>query len=126
YDGETVRERFRELHQSLPPECDIYYAIKANPSLGILALLRSLGAGAEVASRGELLAALRAGFAPGRILWAGPGKTDAEHDAAAEAGIRAVHAESSGEIRRLDALGRRRGRRIAAGVRVHVPWGASE
>ena len=126
YDATLIRTRHAQLAASLPPECDVFYAVKANPSLGLLALLRSLGTGAEVASRGELLAARRAGFEPRRILWAGPGKTDAEHEAAAEAGILAIHAESDGEIRRLDALGRRLGRRLAAGVRVHVPWGAGD
>jgi diaminopimelate decarboxylase len=126
YDGERLRQRYLSLRRSLPDEADVFYAVKANPSLGLLALVRGLGAGAEIASTGELEAALRAGFPPSRIVFAGPGKTDDEHDAAVAAGIRAVHAESEGELRRLDALGRRRGAPVAAGVRVHVPWTASE
>ena len=126
YDGAAVRERWRQLRAAMPPRVRIHFAAKANPALGILALLRSLGAGVEIASRGELLAALRAGFAPADILWAGPAKTDAEHEAAAEAGIAAIHAESDAELRRLDALGLGLGRAIAGGVRVHVPWGAGE
>jgi diaminopimelate decarboxylase len=126
YDAGIIRERWRQLRHALPDACDIHYAVKANPSLGILALLRSLGAGAEVASRGELLAARRAGFAPENILWAGPGKTPLEHETAAIFDIAAIHAESDAEIRRLDALGRRMGRRINAGVRVHVPFSAGE
>jgi diaminopimelate decarboxylase len=126
YDAQVIRERFRELRAALPDASDIHYAVKANPSLGVLALLRSLGAGAEIASRGELLAAQAAGFPPERILWAGPGKTPQEHEVAAQAGIAAIHAESDAEIRRLDVLGRRLGRRIHAGVRVHVPFSAGE
>jgi len=126
YDADVIRARFGELRSALPEACDIHYAVKANPSLGILALLRSLGAGAEIASRGELLAARAAGFPPERILWAGPGKTTREHEDAARAGIAAIHAESHEEIRRLDALGTRLGRRIQAGVRVHVPFSAGE
>ncbi len=126
YDGELIRRRWAALRAAMPEACAVHFAAKANPSLGVLALLRSLGAGAEVASRGELLAALRAGFAPDRILWAGPAKTDAELDLAVATGVRAVHAESDEEIRRLDAIGRARGAVVDAGVRVHVPWSAGE
>lgn len=126
YDAEIIRSRYLALREALPPACAVHFAAKANPSLGVLALLRSLGAGVEVASRGELLAASRAGFEPGRILWAGPAKTDTELELAAETSIHAVHAESPAEILRLDAIGRRRGRPVDAGLRVHVPWSAGE
>lgn len=126
YDAEVVRERWRALREALPPDVDIYYAVKANPSLAVLALLRSLGAGAEIASAGELQAALRAGFSPERILFAGPGKRRDELEGAVRAGVRAVHAESEAEILRLHEIGLARGEPVRAGVRVHVPWGAAE
>ena len=44
----------------------IHYTLKANSSLGILRVLRELGAGVDVVSGGELHRALRAGFAPAR------------------------------------------------------------
>ena len=56
----------------------ICYAVKANGNGAILRLLAGLGAGADIVSGGELLAALRAGFPPERIVFAGVGKTDAE------------------------------------------------
>lgn len=125
-DADVIRARWKALRQALPARVDVHYAMKANPSLGVLALLRSLGAGVEIASQGELLAAQRVGFPGERTLYAGPAKTDAELEAAAEAGLLAIHAESHAELLRLDAIGRRRGRAVAAGVRVHVPWTASE
>ena len=126
YDGDAIRARAAALRSALPARASFAYAAKANPSLAILALLRAAGAGAEIASRGELAAVLAAGFPPSRVLFAGPGKTDADLEAAARAGIRAIHAESADEIARLDAVGKRLGKPIAAGVRVHVAWGATE
>jgi len=56
----------------------ICYAVKANGNGAILRVLAQLGAGADIVSGGELLAARRAGFAPERIVFAGVGKSDAE------------------------------------------------
>jgi diaminopimelate decarboxylase len=126
YDGELVERRHAALRSALPEGADLFYAVKANPSLGLLALLRRLGAGAEIASEGELLAARRAGFEASAILFAGPGKRDDELRAAVEAGLLGIHVESEGELRRLDAIGRARGRRVRVGVRAHVPWSAGE
>lgn len=125
-DGDVIRARWRRLRAAMPSCVDIHYAMKANPALGVLALLRSEGANVEIASEGELLAARRAGFEGRRILFAGPGKTDRELEAASAASLRAIHVESEGELLRLDAIGRRRGEPVRAGLRVHVPWGATE
>ena len=56
----------------------ICYAVKANMNLAVLGLLARLGAGADVVSGGELFRALRAGFEPRRIVFAGVGKTREE------------------------------------------------
>jgi diaminopimelate decarboxylase len=86
------------------------YAVKANSNLEILRLLGELGAGADVVSAGELYRAVRAGIAPGKIVFAGVGKTAAEIDAALEENIRAFNLESAGELalleRRTTALGK--------------------
>ncbi len=126
YDGEAIGERYGRLREALPEHVAIHYAVKANPALGVLALLVREGAGLEIASEGELAAALRVGCPPERILYAGPGKRDAELEAALEAGVTGIHAESANELRRLDALAAARGERLRCGVRVHVPWSAGE
>lgn len=126
YDGERILERYRRLRASLPDSATVHYAVKANPALGVLALLVREGAGLEIASEGELAAALRVACPPERILYAGPGKRDVELVAALEAGVTGIHAESANELRRLDALAAARGKRLRCGVRVHVPWSAGE
>jgi len=126
YDGDAIAARYGRLRAALPAECGVHFAVKANPALGVLALLVRAGAGLEIASAGELLAARAAGCPPGRILFAGPGKRDDELAAAVAAGVRGIHCESEGELRRLDALAAAAGRRARCGLRVHVPWSAGE
>ncbi|MCP4571553.1 MAG: type III PLP-dependent enzyme [bacterium] len=60
---EQIRENFRRLDAALPA-VQIFYAMKANPQEEILATLAGIGAGFDVASRGEILAAVEAGASP--------------------------------------------------------------
>ena len=87
----------------------ICYAVKANGNGAILRLLAGLGAGADIVSGGELLAALRAGFAPERIVFAGVGKTDDEIALGLERGIADFNVESEAEIERIAAVAAARG-----------------
>jgi diaminopimelate decarboxylase len=97
----------------------ICYAVKANGNGAILRLLAGLGAGADIVSGGELLAALRAGLPPSRIVFAGVGKTDAEIALGLEHGIGEWNAESEAEIERLAAAAEARGTRARVSLRVN-------
>jgi len=97
----------------------ICYAVKANGNGAILRLLADLGAGADIVSGGELLAALRAGFPPERIVFAGVGKTDEELALGLERGIGEFNAESEEEIVRLGAAATARGREARVSLRVN-------
>ncbi len=81
----------------------ICYSIKSNMNLAVVRTLVNRGAGIDVTSGGELFRALRAGAEPGRIVYSGVGKTDAEIDAALEAEIKLFNVESRAELRRIDA-----------------------
>jgi len=61
--GEQVAANFRRLDRLLPA-VTIFYAMKANPHPGILRTLREIGAGFDVASKGEIEAALAVGADP--------------------------------------------------------------
>lgn len=104
YDLDVLAERVSRLRRCLPAEVDVAYAVKANPALGVIAALGAHGIGADVASRGELAAALRAGIPPDRIVMTGPGKRDDELETAVRAGLRAITVESLGEFARLEAV----------------------
>jgi diaminopimelate decarboxylase len=117
YSARTFLARYRELDRafgSIPHR--LHYSVKANASRALLALLAREGAGADVVSEGEMVRALRAGFPPERIVFAGAGKTDAELTAALAAGIGLVNIESAGELERLAKLAQ--GRRVPVAFRV--------
>ncbi|MBI1913731.1 MAG: hypothetical protein HYS12_03095, partial [Planctomycetes bacterium] len=77
YDVGRVRAQAARLRDVLPPAVEILYSLKANASLGLCGVLASEGLGADVASAGELLIALAAGFAPSRIFLTGPDRSPA-------------------------------------------------
>ena len=97
----------------------ICYAVKANGNGAILRLFAGLGAGADIVSGGELLAALRAGFGASRIVFAGVGKTDAEIALGLERGIGEWNAESEDEIARIAAAAAASGKRARVSLRVN-------
>src|SRR4051812_23931370 len=109
YDLDLIERRWAALRAALPARVDVAYAVKANPALAIVDFLGRQGAGADVASSGELATALRAGIDASRIVMTGPGKRDAELRAAVAAGVRAVTVESPNELARLEGLAASRG-----------------
>jgi diaminopimelate decarboxylase len=97
----------------------ICYAVKANGNGALLRLFAGLGAGADIVSGGELLAARRAGFTPERIVFAGVGKSEAEIALGLEHGIGEWNAESEDEIARIAAAAAVRGKRARVSLRVN-------
>jgi diaminopimelate decarboxylase len=83
YSGAAIREQYRRLASSFAPvDAELHYAIKANPNLHICRLLRSLGAGMDVVSGGEMERAWVAGTPMAEIVFAGVGKSEDEVRAA--------------------------------------------
>jgi diaminopimelate decarboxylase len=97
----------------------ICYAIKANMNLAVVRTFVARGAGVDVTSRGELFRALRAGAEPRKIVYSGVGKRDDEIQAGLEAGIKLFNVESRAELRHIDAVAERIGRRAPVGFRVN-------
>lgn len=119
YDRAVLDRQLDLLRAALPPEFDVYYSVKANPNRAILAHFLARGCGLEIASSGELAQALAAGARADRIVFAGPGKTDRELEAALERGIGEIHVESAREAERIAAICRRRALRARVAVRVN-------
>ncbi|MGH9577476.1 MAG: alanine racemase, partial [Terriglobales bacterium] len=97
----------------------VFYAVKANSNLALLAALASAGAGADITSGGELYRALRAGVPARRILFAGPGKTREEMREALKAEILMFNVESAAELRTLDQVAQEMGVRAPVALRVN-------
>ncbi len=83
YSAEGIRTAWDRLQQAFAPlGAKPHYALKACANLHVCRLLRSLGAGMDVVSGGELERAWLAGAPMDDIAFAGVGKTDAELRAA--------------------------------------------
>ena len=95
------------LQQSLDAICDemakhknwhLHYAIKANANPKVLKRIQAADLGVDCVSGGEIQAALDAGFAPEKIVYAGVGKADWEINLGLEAGIFCFNVESEPEL----------------------------
>ncbi|HEV8176775.1 MAG TPA: diaminopimelate decarboxylase [Gemmatimonadales bacterium] len=120
YNAEAIRGRYRALDGalgSLPHR--ICFAVKANSNLGILRILRDLGAGADIVSSGELARALAAGFAPEQIVFSGVGKTAEELRSAIRAGVGHLNVESWEELELVGRIAEAEATQVRVGIRVN-------
>jgi diaminopimelate decarboxylase len=119
YDAAIFAQKWDLLRRTFPLEFDISYSVKANPNPHILKYFLAKGCGLEVASGGEFHLALVAGCAPEKILFAGPGKTEADLEFVLSHGIGEIHVESLLELERISAISRRLGINARIAVRVN-------
>ena len=125
YAASVMDRQWSSLRNALPARFQIYYSVKANPTRAILRHFLAKGAGLEIASGGEFHHAVQAGCAPDRMLFAGPGKTDAELELVLKHGIGEIHIESLPEADRINAICRRLGVRARTSLRVN-PGGEAQ
>jgi len=122
YSAATIRHHFRAIDTAfravdLPPL--ICYSVKACSNLAILRLLAGLGSGFDVVSGGELRRVLEAGGDPGKVVYAGVGKTEEEIALALDARIRLFNVEAPSELPRIDRFARARGVRARVALRLN-------
>lgn len=94
YDGNQLEQQYRLLKDCVPACFEVFYAVKANPLLGVLQVFKNMGSGAEVASEGELYLALKAGFKERDIIYTCPGKTPEGIEMALRNNIGSINLES--------------------------------
>jgi len=120
YSTATLERHYRVFRDAFAGEkAVICYAMKANSNQSVLRTLARLGAGADVVSGGELKRALAAGIPPGKILFSGVGKTEAELRAALATDILCINVESEPELDLLSRLAVETGRTARISVRVN-------
>jgi diaminopimelate decarboxylase len=120
YSTQTILANYRaydEAFGALPHA--VCYAVKANSSLAVLALLAKAGAGFDIVSGGELARVLAAGGDASRVVFSGVGKTAAELEYALDHRIHSFNCESEPEIALLDSLAARRGIKAGFSIRVN-------
>ncbi len=97
----------------------IHYAAKANSNPRILKIISSYGLGADCVSWNEIDAAIKTGFNPSEIVFAGVGKTDKEIDAAIKAGIFCFNCESIPEIEVINHLASLQNKNVQIALRIN-------
>jgi diaminopimelate decarboxylase len=120
YSARAIRESYRAIDQAFAtyPHA-IHYALKANSTLAIVRLLRSIGSKVDANSGGEIDVARRAGFSPSEIVFTGVGKSRAELESAVAAGIGTINAESAGELDRIAEIAHAQGCEARVALRVN-------
>ncbi len=118
YSASYIRKRIRE-YRSAFPDALVCYAVKANFNPEIIRIAGEEAAGADIVSGGELIAALRGGIDPSKIVYAGVGKTVPELELALEKEILMFNVESRDELYLLDSIADRLGRKARVAIRVN-------
>jgi 2-[(L-alanin-3-ylcarbamoyl)methyl]-2-hydroxybutanedioate decarboxylase len=103
YDLRGLREHVQSLLESMPSQCRLFYAVKANSNTKILKTLLPFVAGFDVASVGELKK-VRSVNTTVPLVFGGPGKTDEELQQAIKHRVSFIHVESVFELQRLNWL----------------------
>ena len=119
YDRGVLDRKFAALRSALPSRFEIYYSVKANPNAAVVKHFIGKNAGLEIASGGEYWRARNAGCPVEKILFAGPGKTEAELELVLSKGIGEIHLESLVEVERISDVCRRLGRRAPVSIRIN-------
>ena len=101
------------------PGFRVNYAIKANANPVILSHILNAGLGVDAVSGGEIQAALNAGFAPDKIVFAGVGKRDDEIELALNHGIECLNVESEAELEVIESIAAAMGVKAPVALRVN-------
>ena len=126
YDSEVLRTTLSAINSEILKHEGfvVHYAIKANANPGVLRLIREAGLGADCVSGGEIEAALKAGFASNKIVYAGVGKSDWEINLGLDNDIFSFNVESIPELEVINQLARLKGKVAKVAFRINPNVGA--
>jgi diaminopimelate decarboxylase len=119
YSSENVISNYKLIRNSLDHSIEIFYSMKSNPNISIVALLARQGANVEVASIYELGIALRAGVKPNKIIFVGPSKTESELIKSISLRLNSIVCESINELHMVSKLSMQQGVRTNVAIRIN-------
>lgn len=120
YDLELLRKTLKSYTEELNKyKYHAHYAFKANANVAVLSMIRDFGLGADCVSGNEVSLALKTGFSPEKIVYAGVGKSDKEIKTALEGGIFCFNCESVPEIEVINSIAVSMGKRARIALRVN-------
>jgi diaminopimelate decarboxylase len=123
-DWDRVSANVAALIDAFPNSVSVLhaFAVKANSLVPVIRRLAQLGMGAEVASHGELQAAIEAGISPTRIVFDSPAKSRSELKRALGLGV-AINVDNFQELARITELRREDSSASEVGIRVNPQVG---
>lgn len=101
-DGDVVEENYHALRAALP-EADVFYAVKANPAVPLVARLVSLGSRFDTASLAEIDLCLRLGADPAHLSFGNTIKKARDIAAAFDRGVTLYAFDAEEELRKIAA-----------------------
>ena len=104
-DLDVIRDKYRELCRHFPT-ASIYYAVKANPAIDVVALLAGMGSSFDIASPSELDLCLELGVHPARVSYGNTIKKAADIEYAFRRGVRRFAFDSEAELRKIGQCAR--------------------
>lgn len=122
YDLDAFEAHLKSIKEILHPDIGVWYATKANPLSEILRILNKNGFGADVASLGELQQARHAGMGPRNIIATGPAKSKNYLASLMEAEVSAIVIESINQLKDLNDVCAKIGRRQDVLLRIQLEW----
>lgn len=126
YDTQLLRQTLDEIKSAACRHANfhVHYAVKANANPALLAIIRAAGLGADCVSGGEIEAALKAGFSPDGIVYAGVGKSDWEINLGLDNDISCFNVESVAELEVINELATAKDTTANVAIRVNPNVGA--
>ncbi len=118
YSKNQIVENYRSIAGAGMPYT-VCYALKANSNLAILKLLAGEGAGADVVSAGEIHLAIKAGFPPEKIVFAGVGKREDEIEYALSRKVLSFNVESIQELQLISLVALRLNTKAHVSLRIN-------
>lgn len=105
YDLGLLKKTLDEYTKQLAKyDYHAHYALKANANDEILTIIKNRGLGADCVSGNEVALALKSGFSPDKIVYAGVGKSDKEINIALDGRIFSFNCESVPELKIINDL----------------------
>ena len=126
YNIELLKETLQEIKREISFHKNylVHYAIKANANPKLLKLIAQAGFGADCVSGGEIQRALKTGFSPSKIVFAGVGKSDWEINLGLDNDIFCFNVESEPELEVINELAKAKGKIASVAFRINPNIGA--
>lgn len=126
YDTDLLRRTLQTIKEEAGKYegFTVHYAVKANANPKLLNIIRESGMGADCVSGGEIEAAIKAGFPPSGIVFAGVGKNDWEINLGLAKDIFCFNVESIAELDVINELAKQAGKTARVAFRINPDIGA--